>query len=223
MKWRIMKRIKKMKNFILPIYIIGNILYILIGSYLMTIGKFKLNVLAKNYLYLLIANVIVLLLTILIKKKKKEKIIIKKVDIILIFIIIFSVISTIFAINRKVAIYGIGGRYEGLISILYYFSLTMLSSFVEEKHKKMIVYMILITGLIQALYAIGQILQIKHIVRFYHHETIWATGFVENPNFFGTLMLLCFSYSLGLFIDTDKKVIQIMTLLIISEMLPESI
>jgi lipopolysaccharide/colanic/teichoic acid biosynthesis glycosyltransferase len=57
----------------------------------------------------------------------------------------------------------------------------------------------------------------------YHGSTLWVTGFNYNPNFFGTLMIINLSYSIGLFIDSDnlvKRVIYtILTLLFLIALL----
>ena len=45
-------------------------------------------------------------------------------------------------------------------------------------------------------------------------KEIWATGFATNPNFFGTYMLLCFSYALGLFIDGKNMIKNIIYLIL---------
>lgn len=42
---------------------------------------------------------------------------------------------------------------------------------------------------------------------------VWATGFLTNPNFFGSYMLLCGTFALGLYIDEKKKVKSIIYLL----------
>lgn len=44
-------------------------------------------------------------------------------------------------------------------------------------------------------------------------QTIWATGFTTNPNFFGTYMLICAAFALGLYID-EKKIIKSMIYLV---------
>lgn len=133
---------------------------------------------------------------------------------------LFGAISTYFAFDRQIALYGCWGRYEGLFSILYYLSLMLLSTFVSDKYKKIVVNCILICGAIQAGYAICQCFKWLNVKQFgkaikVYDETVhatvfkqqpWILGLTNNPNFFGTYMLLCLSYSIGLFIDSKKFV-----------------
>ena len=76
----------------------------------------------------------------------------------------------------------------------------MISTYAKDEYKKIIVYFILFSGLIELIYAIMQVKNIHWVVKTYNYGKIWATGFTTNPNFFSTLMLLCLCYSIGLFI-----------------------
>ena len=99
----------------------------------------------------------------------------------------------------------------------------LLSSFVDTKYKKYLVNAILLCGAFHAIYAICQLYELFG-VRIYTHtyrhfdETlnkmvsntrIWAIGCTTNPNVFGVYMLICLSYSIGLFLDNKKIVIKI--------------
>lgn len=132
----------------------------------------------------------------------------------------FGCVSTWFAFDRNIALYGCGGRYEGLFSILYYLSLMLLNTFVAEKYKKFLAKCILLCGAFQAIYAICQCYNWCNVKQYYHKfsyiddvshklvkgKKLWVLGLTNNPNFFGTYMLLCLSYSLGLFIDNKKAI-----------------
>lgn len=206
---------KKIKELLFPIYIIINMLYVLVGSYLvinktLSIGKFS-----KGEIVALILNTIVLIVLFIIKKIKKKKLNFNITDIFLVLIIIFSIISVIFAVKPKYALFGYSGRYEGLFQILYYFSLYMLCTYINKKHKKIIAYGILTCGAVEAIYAILQVTQWLPVITQYHHGKPWATAFITNPNFFGSLMILCLSFSLGLFIDLDKLYTKIINGLLI--------
>ena len=73
----------------------------------------------------------------------------------------------------------------------------------------------MLIGVINCIYAVFQIngepndYRIDEISENLKSITIkaqtFATGFVVNPNFFGTLMLLCLSYSMGLFADEKSN------------------
>lgn len=218
----ILKTDIKMKG--LTIYIILNILYIFGFGFLKVSQKFTYEAMAKGFLPLLIVNIVFILIIIFKKFYKK--------DIIYIFvglIIIFGIISTIFAINSKTAIFGKDGRYEGLISISYYFSLMILSGFIKKMYKKIIVFTIILTGLVQLIYAICQIYDVDGVYKMIHASSkvsflpegpkfeteIWATGFTTNPNFFAIYMLLCQALSLGIFIE-EKKIVKKLLYMILS-------
>ena len=206
---------KKIKEYLLPICIILNLLYILIGSYLITTNEIKILLFSKGYRILLILNILVLLTIFIIKKINKKNLNFRIIDIFLLSILLFCVISVIFAVNRKVAIYGIGGRNEGLLSILYYFSVYILSTYIEKKHRKIIVYSIITCGVIELIYAILQIACVEHVYRMWHKNKVWATGFITNPNFFGSFMIINLSYVLGLFIDEKRLSLKIINGLLI--------
>ena len=205
---------KKIKELLLPIYIILNILYILIGSYLFTIKTINIKTFSHGYIVLLVLNLIIIFL--LFFTRKKHKITIQIHDLLLLLIIMFGLIATVLAVVPKISLFGEYGRYEGLFSICYYMTLVFISSFIQAKHKKLIIYFILFSGLIQLIYATFQITEFgENIKRMYRFRDIWATGFLTNPNFFGTYMLLCLSYTIGLYIDEKNKIIKILNLLMI--------
>lgn len=189
---------------LLPIYLILNIIYITIASYIYRIGKLSYNTFSKTYIALLILNILVLTTLFIIKKHKKESLRFNITDIFLLSILLFSCISVIFSLNKSVSIFGMPGRYEGLLQILYYFSLYFLSTYIEKEHKKIIIYTIILCGIANLIYAVFQVLKIGNTIRIYNSGRIWATGLTTNPGFFATYMLLCMSYVLGLFIDEDK-------------------
>ena len=94
----------------------------------------------------------------------------------------------------------------------------LLSSFVSDKYKKVLVNAILLCGAFQAVYGVCQSYSLFNVKQYfnattYYDETIqrtvygkeiWVLGLTNNPNFFGTYMLLCLSYSLGLFLDNKN-------------------
>ena len=206
---------KKLKS-IMPIYIIINLLYILIGNFLVTNKNINYKLYSKGYIVLLIINLLIIITNIIIKIIKKEKIKFKITDLLTIIITILGIISTIFAIKQNVALFGHSGRFEGLFTICYYFSLFILSSNVEKKYKKLISYSILVVGLINYIYAFLQVNDFfSFIVRRYRFKEIWATGLVYNPNFLAELMLICLSLSLGLYIENKNRIEKIIDILFI--------
>lgn len=151
---------KNIKMKILTSYVIANLLYIFIDSYLMTIKIIQYKHMAKGFIPLLIANVVVGII-ICIKKYYKRNI----THLFILLIIIFGVISTIFAVKPKIALWGIGGRYEGLFTIMYYFSLMFLATFISKKYRKIIINFILICGAMQCIYAICQINEVERCIQ----------------------------------------------------------
>ena len=213
---------KDLKMKLLVGYLIINLLYLLIGSYIYFTEKIIKNFYYKEFSiglkYLFIANIIVFLV-ILIKRKYKKSI----VHIGIASAVLFGIISTLFAFDRNIALEGCWSRYEGLFSILYYLTLMLLSTQISKKYKKLLVNTIMICGIIQVIYAICQAFSLFNVKQIFHPtkmwdksvgqivrvNELWVLGFTNNPNFFGTYMLLCLSYSLGLFMDSEKKYINL--------------
>ena len=196
----------KIKKNILPIYIIINILYLLIGSFLSC-----LNIIGKVYFsygYIFVLLPINILFAILLRKRYKKNII----YIFMILIIFFSILSTIFAFKKSVALFGEENRYEGLFMILYYLSLIYLSSLVEEKDKRKIVYTMVGVGIIEIIWGLLQKYNIN-IPTTIHNEERYMNGFTGNPNFLATLILIDLCYLIGLFYESKKKIIYIVLIL----------
>ena len=187
----------KLKNFIskkfLPLYIIANLTYILVGSYFVTAELITINRFSQCQIIFLLMNVSVIIVMLAKGKYKKNKI-----HYFLLAIFAIAVFSTFFARVPKIALFGFQDRYEGLLAIAYYLSLAFLTTQLEEKEKKAIANSIIIFGLIQSIYAICQVFGVPNI---YNPYKGIAQGFITNQNFFGTLALMCFSFSIGGYID----------------------
>ena len=200
------KIISYIKNNKLFLYIIINILYIFISSFLVVISKtIKYKMFGRSMIVAFILNLIVSIGIFIYYKFIKKKYKFKIYDLLLIFIIIFSIISLIFARKFNIALYGEAIRYEGIFALLYYLSLFYLSSFIKDKDKKKIAYVILFTGFIQAMFAILQKTQSPLVRTIKHKKDIWAIGFTNNPNFLGSYMTMCLSIAYGLFLDEKDK------------------
>ena len=195
----------KIKDYSLTIYIVLNVLYVLVGSYLFSTHKITMHDFSKTYISLLVLNLIIIIGIIIKKVIKKEKIRFNPVDLFFVWIFIFSLVSAILSIHTESAFFGFRGRYEGFFQIMYYFSLFFLSSFLDKKNKKIVSYAILFAGAVEVIYAILQVTQWLPVFTQYHHKKPWATGFVTNPNFFGSLTVLCLSSTIGFFFDADNK------------------
>lgn len=196
------KKITKddVKNFFftkgLLIYLIINILYIFIGSYLRTINELLFSDYSRGYIFLMFINIIAIIVHLIKNKYQKNG-----AHICILFIFGLALISTLFARVQRVALLGFQDRYEGLFSISYYLTLFILSSFIDKKYKKIIVNCIIFTGIAQTIYALLQVYKVPGI---YNGHPGCAQGFITNPNFFGTYMVICGCYSIGMFIDEEK-------------------
>ncbi len=89
--------------------------------------------------------------------------------------------------------------------ILYYMTILFISSFVTKKHKKIIIYFILLTGFIEFVYAFCQKTDIFNTKAIFDGAHGYATGFTNNSNFFATLMLICLSISIGLLVENKSN------------------
>ena len=206
---------KWIKNNILNLHIILNILFIFMNSYFYIDRGMDYKVFGRNIIYMLVVNVVFSIILLIIKIKRKEYKF-KIYDLLIILISLFGLISTIFAIKPNVSLYGFKGRYEGFYSILYYLSLLFLSSFVKNSDKKKIIYVIIGTGIIEVIYALLQINDSSLVSVSRNFGSIWANGLTSNPNFFSSYVLICLCYMVGLYVEKDDKKYSFLYLLIIS-------
>ena len=193
----IKEKFNKKFDIILLIYMILNVLYINVGSCLVTKRIVSSLYFSYGYMIFLVINIFLIKYLVLSKKYKKTKI-----DLILKLITIFAIISAVFAFDIRVSLYGYYNRYEGLFVILYYMSILFLSTFIKKEHKKILIYSILLGGFIQVIYSIFQKFNLFNVNILSSSNMVH--GFTTNPNFFGTLMIFCLSYSIGLFMDSKK-------------------
>lgn len=196
-----------------------NIIYIIVGSILFSLtGKFFTYEMFAICLRVFLAINLIYIIFLFFKKKYKKNI----VHLFMIFVIIFMIIATIFARNPEKALRGAWERFEGLFTILYYFSVMFLTSFIDKKYKKIIINFILIAGVVHAVYAIYQKIFLLNVANSASTRVmivpanqvpkiniIWVNGFTINPNFLGSFMLVCLMYALGLFVDENKKIKQV--------------
>ena len=199
----IKEKFEKHFSVILLIYILLNILYINVGSYFLV--NYIVLTMQFSYIYIVFLVINIFLIKYLVVSKKYKK---NKIDILLKLIIIFAFISTVLAYNINTSIYGYNGRCEGLFVIAYYMSILFLASFLKNEYKKIVIYSILIGGIIQVIYAIFQKFNLFGVVMLLHRGNN-VYGFATHPNFFGTMMILCLSYSMGLFIDAKKTILNV--------------
>ena len=127
-------------------------------------------------------------------------------DIFILLLIICAFLSTIFSVNIKTSLIGVEGRNEGLIMIITYYTLFILNSLIKnEKYKKIIINIFLISSVL-------------HL-----QDSMFATyitGLAGHHNFFGTFCLLVYALSIGLFIFTKEKKLKYLYLIISSIYFP---
>ena len=125
-----------------------------------------------------------------------------KCDLYLLIMFIFALISTIFSASVQTSLYGFQGRNEGLLTFVSYYIFFIIASFLDKKDKIKILYLILIIGSLHVFYGLLQILGICNTVI---DGTHYAAGFLRNSVFYGTLMVICFTLSLCLFLFKNQK------------------
>lgn len=122
--------------------------------------------------------------------------------------IIFGItifISTIFSLDRIQSLKGGEMRWEGLITILVYILLFILSSKYIRISKNIIkVFMIL--GAIMSVYGILQFYGIDSVPRDPFHETLKESyGFIGHRNFFSSYLIILLSISISTYIFYKKR------------------
>ena len=119
---KMFKKFSKGYEFYLTIYLVINVVWVFFAMILYHYTKIFYYVhLSTSYVVLFIFNFIFLFFLFFLKKIKFNKI-----DIFLILLVIFGIISVIFAHDSGTALYGFRHRYEGFFQLLYYYSLLFL-------------------------------------------------------------------------------------------------
>ncbi len=130
---------------------------------------------------------------------------VKGIDVIIFAILLVIVlISSIFSYNPYVAILG-SSRKDGFITLLIYYITYCNSKSLDKKSIKDIINVFLVIGFINFLYGILQSYLPRNIIstKDFGHM---ANGFMGNPNFYGTFMLMASLLALGLYLYKDEKI-----------------
>lgn len=109
---------------------------------------------------------------------------------------VLGVISTIFSINIPLSITGGLNRYEGILALLSYYAIFFAASLINNRRNKLIILAVFFgTGLIQCFYALTQhflsntsVVSSTPIFNALYGQS--SHGFVGNPNFFGSYLVL---------------------------------
>lgn len=189
-------------QYFLTAYLLLNILWVFLGAVIWSCNKnFSYLNLSTSYIYLLVINLLVVMFLFIFKKINFDRI-----DIFLILLVIFGIISAIYANNFHCALHGVAHRYEGLYQLLYYYSLMFLATYIkDDKYKKLIIVFILFAGLFNSLFCFLQCFDIFDFITITRNWAGSGNGFTGNPNFLGSYMVLCLGLSIGMFINNEKK------------------
>ena len=148
-------------------------------------------------------------------KKKRRKLDIY--DFIVYGITLISILSTLFSIDKNIAIFGKDFRHEGLLSVLSYLYL-FLNWHINGniKDAKKYIKLIVVISVLNSAYSLFQIYtSFDFIVRYKDHFNLtMASGMVGNPNFFGSLIVTSLSILTYSFFGDDNDLTK-KTLLII--------
>ena len=127
-------------------------------------------------------------------------------------LIILGIISTIFAQDIVISIFGIDNRWEGLLSLVSYYLLFLNVKNLEEKHLKIIFKVFIILGFVQVVYSILQVYTSFSFIKDFS-KPYMAMGLCANPNFLGSYMVMLLMISLSLYLLNDKKKYLILTII----------
>jgi len=187
---------KKYLSLINLVVILSIIFVILVGSIMITYDVLSIY----HYSLIIISGSFFVLIIYLIDKFINHH----KFDIYDCFVFILSILaclSMIDAIKLDVAIFGYTNRNEGLFMILSYYILFLSARNIKkEVYKKIIIGFVLAIGFINVFYGFLQVYYPDFSLFEIKGSWMYAKGFVGNSNFFGTLMTITYSLSLGLFI-----------------------
>ena len=186
-------------------WVVLNIVYVFVGSFAFTMEWVNDLHFAVGYYVLLALNLV--LLVILWRKHYLKRNI---VYILMAIFAVLSILATILAVNVERSIFGDKDWREGLLVLMYYFSLMAIGSTLDKKYKKKTIIVLLVFGAIECAYGVCQAFRAPFVKDMQHYvgrvngrkvyET-WSTGFAGNPNFFSTLVLICIGYAISLFVD----------------------
>ena len=124
-----------------------------VGSILVVYRSLTLKEYSNFILLFLPLEIIIYILS---KIKNKS---ITKAELLLFVLVILSSLSYIHSIDKKVALWGVYIRYEGLFMIIfYYFTALLTSSLKDVYYKKIIVCFIFLIGLVNVAYGTLQVL-----------------------------------------------------------------
>lgn len=129
----------------------------------------------------------------------------------LLIYLMLVIVSVIIAENKDLAIYGIPGRYEGIITIFLYMFLFLIAR-IHVKADKKLFMIVLIAAVIVSVYGILQTFGLDPFVRDMLRENWSSRAFstMGNPNFLGSYLVLMIPISIYIYI-INKDIIGLIT------------
>lgn len=175
--------------FILLLSIMIGVPLIKFLSYILLLNNVIMNSFSVNQVYILWFSIPLLIVfyiyNIIINSKK-----INYFDILIFILIFLGIISSIFAINKYLSIFGNTNRNEGLLSLLNYYLLFLnIKNLNNEKYKQIIIKTFITIGLFQFIYSVLQVYTNFDFIKHYSRPYM-AMGLCGNPNFLGSYMLM---------------------------------
>lgn len=128
-------------------------------------------------------------------------------DLLIYLLILLGIISTIYAEDVNLAIWGSIYRYEGLVQICAYYMLFLNSRFINKKTLIVkVINSLLIVGILQFIYSFLQVfVRGKYIYVKYEFVYYRASGFIGHPNMLGSYIVLTLLLALGMYFLYDKN------------------
>lgn len=126
--------------------------------------------------------------------------------ILIIVLAVMGIISTLFSTDIQLSIIGGRIRHEGLLSLLSYYAIFMAASLLSKKQQQKVLLLFIVSGVIHGLYAL-----LQHFPLFsswiYSRNDYGNSigGFIGNPNFFGSYIVLLSAISMTLVCFTKQK------------------
>lgn len=189
------------------------ILILLIGLPLLKLTSYNLQISEKindsfqlNHVWLLWLS-IPFLFYFYLEGVVTKKIKINYIDIFIYFLIITAIISTVFAIDKYISIFGERRRQEGLLSILAYYLMFLNAKNIKSiEYKRILIKVFIAAGLVQVLYGILQVYTNFGFIKRYSQMPYMASGLSGNPNFLGSYMVMNTLIMITLYLLNDKKI-----------------
>lgn len=134
-----------------------------------------------------------------------HKVSITKSDILLFIFMILTVLSTLFAVDKYIALNGYPNRYEGMYTLLFYCFLYLDCRLLsKDTDVKYLIRMMLLIVIIHFIFVLLQLTGLYQSV-VYMYKSGDAIGLTENCNFLGSLMCLLSVISVTNFMLCEEK------------------